>query len=113
MTGGPQGRAPLRSGGMGITVQSLTYYPVKGCAGTSVESARVGATGLEHDRTFMVVDAVDGSFRSQRKTPAIDRTWQSLGTYRFEAGTAGSITISNEGTDGHVIVDAVQLLPVE
>ncbi|MGX1503252.1 UNVERIFIED_CONTAM: uncharacterized protein YcbX [Streptomyces graminofaciens] len=71
MTGGSQGRTRLRSGGMGITVQSLTYYPVKGCAGTAVESARVGTTGLEHDRTFMVVDAVDGSFRSQRKTPAM------------------------------------------
>lgn len=56
---------------MGITVQSLNYYPVKGCAGTSVESARVGETGLEHDRTFMVVDAADGTFRSQRKQPVL------------------------------------------
>ncbi|MGW0553171.1 MOSC domain-containing protein [Streptomyces sp. NPDC002926] len=56
---------------MGITVQNLTYYPVKGCAGTEVGSARVGETGLEHDRTFMVVDAADGSFRSQRTLPAM------------------------------------------
>ncbi|WP_327684633.1 MOSC domain-containing protein [Streptomyces sp. NBC_00467] len=56
---------------MGITVQKLTYYPVKGCAGTDVESSRVGDTGLEHDRTFMAVDAVDGSFRSQRTLPAM------------------------------------------
>lgn len=56
---------------MGITVQNLTYYPVKGCAGTEVDSARVGETGLEHDRTFMVVDAADGTFRSQRTLPAM------------------------------------------
>ncbi|WP_142216669.1 MOSC domain-containing protein [Streptomyces sp. SLBN-118] len=56
---------------MGISVQKLTYYPVKGCAGTGVESARVGVMGLEHDRTFMVVDAADGSFRSQRALPAM------------------------------------------
>jgi uncharacterized protein YcbX len=56
---------------MGISVQKLTYYPVKGCAGTGAESVRVDATGLEHDRTFMVVDAVDGAFRSQRKLPAM------------------------------------------
>ncbi|MFI1399511.1 MOSC domain-containing protein [Streptomyces sp. NPDC020681] len=56
---------------MGITVQRLTYYPVKGCAGTGVESARVGETGLEHDRSFMVVDAIDGTFRSQRTLPAM------------------------------------------
>lgn len=56
---------------MAITVQKLTCYPVKGCAGTEVESARVGGTGLEHDRTFMVVDAADGSFRSQRTLPSM------------------------------------------
>lgn len=56
---------------MGMTVQQLTYYPVKGCAGTGAGSVRVGATGLEHDRTFMVVDAVDGVFLSQRRLPAM------------------------------------------
>lgn len=56
---------------MTITVRELTYYPVKGCAGTTVASARVLGTGLEHDRTFMVVDAADGAFRSQRTHPAM------------------------------------------
>ncbi|MFF9566487.1 MOSC domain-containing protein [Streptomyces sp. NPDC014685] len=56
---------------MTITVHRLTYYPVKGCAGTTVDSARVLGTGLEHDRTFMVVDAADGAFRSQRTHPAM------------------------------------------
>ncbi|MDH2388714.1 MOSC domain-containing protein [Streptomyces sp. HNM0663] len=56
---------------MGISVRTLTYYPVKGCAGTTVRSARVGDTGLEHDRTFMVVNAADGSFRSQRTQPTL------------------------------------------
>ncbi|MFF8956916.1 MOSC domain-containing protein [Streptomyces sp. NPDC014894] len=54
-----------------ITVQRLTYYPVKGCAGTDVRSAGAGETGLLHDRVFMVVDAGDGSFRSQRTLPAM------------------------------------------
>ncbi|ANW20511.1 MOSC domain-containing protein [Streptomyces clavuligerus] len=54
-----------------ITVQRLTHYPVKGCAGTDVRSARVGETGLEHDRTFMVVDPADGTFHSQRTLPAL------------------------------------------
>jgi hypothetical protein len=64
----------------------------------------------------VTIESADGSKTvrvNQRKSPAIDKTWQSLGTYRFEAGTAGAVTFSNEGTDGHVIVDAVQLLPVE
>ncbi|GAA1377421.1 MOSC domain-containing protein [Streptomyces beijiangensis] len=54
-----------------ITVRELYVYPVKGCARIAVASARVGETGLEHDRTFMVVDAADGSFRSQRKLPGM------------------------------------------
>ncbi|MCM2391066.1 MOSC domain-containing protein [Streptomyces albipurpureus] len=54
-----------------MSVQRLTYYPVKGCAGTETDSATVTETGLAHDRTFMVVDAVDGSFRSQRTHPAM------------------------------------------
>ncbi|WP_329120476.1 MOSC domain-containing protein [Streptomyces sp. NBC_01465] len=54
-----------------ITVRELYVYPVKGCAKVAVASARVGDMGLKHDRTFMVVDAVDGSFRSQRKLPGM------------------------------------------
>ncbi|WP_406269394.1 MOSC N-terminal beta barrel domain-containing protein [Actinacidiphila glaucinigra] len=51
------------------TVHSLTCYPVKGCAGVPLAGSAVTATGLVHDRTFMVVDAADGSFRSQRTLP--------------------------------------------
>ncbi|GGZ20793.1 molybdenum cofactor sulfurase [Streptomyces inusitatus] len=54
-----------------ITVRELIYYPVKGCAGTEVDSASVGEMGLLHDRVFMAVDAEDGSFRSQRTLPAL------------------------------------------
>ncbi|WP_228386628.1 MOSC domain-containing protein [Streptomyces katsurahamanus] len=54
-----------------ITVQRLTYFPVKGCAGTDVATCAVVRTGLEHDRTFMIVNAVDGSFHSQRTLPAM------------------------------------------
>lgn len=55
----------------GIVVHALAYYPVKGCSGIAVEAAEIGVTGLRHDRSFMVVDAVDGSFRSQRRIPAM------------------------------------------
>ncbi|WP_410630320.1 MOSC domain-containing protein [Amycolatopsis sp. cmx-4-83] len=51
-------------------IARLTYYPVKGCAGTSVPAAEVGPAGLAHDRVFQVV-APDGDFRSQRRYPAL------------------------------------------
>jgi uncharacterized protein len=48
------------------SVSALTYYPIKGCAGVSVERADVGVTGLAYDRTFVVVRA-GGVFISQRQ----------------------------------------------
>lgn len=37
-------------------------------------------------------------------------TWVSLGTYNFNAGTAGYVRVSTTGTTGHVIADAVRFL---
>ena len=48
---------------------------------------------------------------NQRKKPKTG-AYVSLGTFTFPQGKVG-ITISNEKTDGHVIVDAVQLMPVK
>jgi hypothetical protein len=49
----------------------------------------------------------------QRKKPAIDGWFHSLGTYEFTAGQAASVTVSNEGSNGFVVVDAVQWLPAK
>ncbi|MEU8227858.1 MOSC N-terminal beta barrel domain-containing protein [Kribbella sp. NPDC048915] len=51
-------------------VAALSYYPVKGLAGISVETAEVGPMGLVNDRLFMLVEP-GGSFLSQRKLPAM------------------------------------------
>lgn len=51
-------------------VTALIYYPVKGCAGTAVRTARMTPTGLVHDRSFMLVDGA-GLFMSQRTHPAM------------------------------------------
>ncbi len=49
---------------------------------------------------------------NQRTDPPIDHRFVSLGTFRFDESGQWYVLISNEGTDGHVIVDALQLLPV-
>ncbi len=49
---------------------------------------------------------------NQRQKPPIDGTFISLGAYDLPAGKDFSVRISNEGADGHVVVDALQLLPV-
>jgi hypothetical protein len=47
---------------------------------------------------------------NQQKTPPIDGTFTSIGAYAFES--EGTVTISNEAANGHVIIDAVQFLPL-
>ncbi|GIW96423.1 MAG: xanthan lyase [Pirellulaceae bacterium] len=65
----------------------------------------------------VTVFSADGEFTvtvNQKLEPPIDGHFVSLGTYRFENNNQGFVLISNEGTDGHVVVDAVQfLLPEE
>ena len=45
----------------------------------------------------------------QRKRPAIGGLFTSLGTFDLDRNTA-EIVISNDGTDGYVIVDGIQFL---
>lgn len=52
------------------SVVELTYYPIKGCAGTSVDEALLTPAGLAHDRTFMVVSE-EGVGRTQRRDPRL------------------------------------------
>ncbi len=44
----------------------------------------------------------------QRKIPAIDDLFVSLGEFEFSEASTAVVSISNVDTDGHVIVDAVQ-----
>jgi MOSC domain-containing protein len=57
----------LRSG-ENVALSGLYVYPIKSCAGISLESAELCATGLRHDRHWMLVDET-GEFMSQRAHP--------------------------------------------
>ena len=50
------------------TLSGLYVYPIKSCAGISLQSADLSATGLCHDRRWMLVDET-GEFMSQRAHP--------------------------------------------
>ena len=49
-------------------IGQLWIYPVKSCAGVPVHTAQLTATGLAHDREWMVVDLA-GQFLTQRSHP--------------------------------------------
>jgi len=48
---------------------------------------------------------------NQQKAPPIDGLFVSVGSFEFSDEAPGSVEFSNAGTDGHVIIDAVQWLP--
>lgn len=67
--------------------------------------------------TPVTVRHADGETRlriNQQEEPAHGRLFRPLGVFRFAAGRAGWVRVSNEGTDPAkvVIADAVQFLPV-
>ena len=47
-----------------------------------------------------------------RQKPAIDGLFISLGQFRCEAAGQNFVLVANEGTTGHVVIDAVQYLPI-
>jgi len=48
---------------------------------------------------------------NQRQPAPMKYGFLSLGIFPFEEGKIGSVTFSNEGVDGYIHVDAVQILP--
>jgi len=53
-----------------IRITAINVYPVKGCRGMALESARIAATGFEHDREWLIVRP-DGRFMTQREEPRL------------------------------------------
>ena len=51
-------------------ITALNVYPVKSCRGVPLDSARITATGFEHDREWMIVKP-DGRFITQREEPRL------------------------------------------
>lgn len=91
--------------GVRATVSELVCYPVKGCAGHSLQSARMTFRGLEHDRDFMIVDE-DLSFRSQRSDPVLAAIRPAIegGELTLAHSDFGSVTcaIDRESTASEV-----------
>ncbi|MBL9210154.1 MAG: DUF1553 domain-containing protein [Opitutaceae bacterium] len=50
---------------------------------------------------------------NQRQPPTVAERFASLGQYRFEKDGAGYVLVSTEGTDGFVVVDALQFVPLD
>jgi hypothetical protein len=50
---------------------------------------------------------------NQKRAPDLDKAFISLGVFRFTAEQPAVVTVATADTDGYVVADAVQLLPVK
>lgn len=55
---------------MAARLIGITYYPVKGCAGTQLTAATLTRTGLPHDRAYAIADE-KGDLRWQGADPRL------------------------------------------
>lgn len=78
---------------MTARVESLHVYPVKSCAGASVDEFVLTPHGPEHDRDFLVVNP-DGRFLTQREHPRM-----ALVTPHLDAVVEGKLRLSAPGMD--------------
>ncbi len=94
--------------------KSATFTPKLPKAGEYEVFVSYTIGGNRSTKTPVTVQFADGEKTvavNQTEAPKLDGLFRSVGKYRFEAGTAGSVTISNKGTEGYVIVDAVRFVP--
>lgn len=57
-----------------------------------------------------IINHANGSASVLKNQQQNGGSWQLLGTYSFSAGTNGSVTVSNSGSDGYVVADAIQFV---
>lgn len=85
------------------TVVDLFTYPIKGCAGTLVDSTYLTPAGLAHDRSFMVV-STDGVYRTQRRDPRLALVRPTVSA---DGGTLSLASADPGGGDSGVVHVAV------
>lgn len=79
-----------------MRIASLHVYPVKGARGIALQRADVLASGLRHDRRFMVLDA-RGAFVTQREHPRmalVDVTLEADRIVLAAAGMSASVSLA-------------------
>jgi hypothetical protein len=106
----------LHDGNTGKGEKTLTFVPEFPSAGKyEVRLAYVPASNRSAKVPVHILH-LDGEFTghvNEQETPPIDGRFVSLGTFRFDKSGQWYVIVSNEGTAGHVVVDAVQFIPEE
>jgi hypothetical protein len=100
----------------GKGTKSVTFTPMLSRAGWYEVRLAHCYNVRRSTKTPITIHHADGDTTvriNQQVEPAHEHLFRSLGTFRFEAGRAGRLRVSNDGTeaDKAVVADAVQFLP--
>jgi uncharacterized protein YcbX len=79
------------------TLNGLFVYPIKSCAGTALASAELAATGLRHDRRWMLVND-QGQFITQREHSQLALIKPTLQGSGVLIDAPGMSTLAVQGT---------------
>ncbi|MCA9192142.1 MAG: DUF1553 domain-containing protein [Planctomycetales bacterium] len=94
---------------------TATFEPLELAPGWYDVRLSYSAASNRASNVRVVVFSADGQNEvevNQQQPPDIDGLWKSLGKYRFEDNSQAFVLVSNADSNGHVIVDAVQFLPL-
>ncbi|MBX3443183.1 MAG: DUF1553 domain-containing protein [Planctomyces sp.] len=108
------GEGYLHDQNSGQGEKTLTFSPIGLTRGTY--EVRLAYTPADNraSNALVSVFSADGEREQRidmRKRGPIDGLFVGLGEFRFETDNQSYVIVSNEGADGHVVVDAVQFLP--
>ena len=109
-------RGYAHDGNAGKGAKSLRFVPDVPKAGTYELRLAYSAYPNRATNTPVVIRTAGASKTirvNQRQQPPIDGLFLSLGTFELRAGRSTSIVVTNNGTDGYAVVDAIQLIPAE
>lgn len=115
-TAGRHGASQLSDGGIHSTLNKVKYTPSLPSAGYYAVSVWSDAAAGYATNVPVEIRCVAGTVTRTLNQSVNGGRWVPLGTYRFNAGTAGSVTILSQSStvipDGAVIADAVRFTKV-
>lgn len=89
-----------------ITVPSSGEYEVRLSHCYNIRRSTMTLVTIKH------ADGIAQSRINQQATPEHERLFRTIGIFPFRPGHEQWIRISNDGTDGYVIADAIQLIKI-
>ena len=104
----------MHDGNTGKGEKSATFEPKSLPPGQYRVRMSYTAASNRASNTRVVVFSADGERTqqvNQQQSPD-DGIWITLGNYRFEKDGQAFVIVSNNDSDGHVVIDAIQFLPL-